>query len=181
MEETLSHEITLRPVGVIRNRTSEPSLVAGSDGLSAQEDHAATMSRIREKRKEISEIIINSDLEDLLDGIEDYSHVIVLYWAHRVDEQGRSISHVHPMGRRENPLVGIYATCSPARPNPVLMTVVRQCERDGHILKVAGIDAVDGSPVIDIKPYVAESYPRDDIRIPGWMQQIQRDVRDHAR
>lgn len=87
----------------------------------------------------------------------------------------------HPMGGSEYPLVSIYATRSPARPNPVFMTVVRLCERDGHILKVAGIDAVDGSPGIDIKPYVVESYPRDDIRIPGWMQQIQRDVRDHAR
>jgi|GEM_PF-3006203 len=71
MEETLSHEITLRPVGIIRNTTSQPFLVAGSDGLSAQKDHATTMSRIREKRTEISDIVINRDLEDLLDGIED--------------------------------------------------------------------------------------------------------------
>jgi tRNA (Thr-GGU) A37 N-methylase len=78
------------------------------------------------------------------------------------------------------PEVGIYATCSPARPNPVLMTVVSLHGRRGNVLEVSGMDAVDGSPVIDIKPYVADFYPRD-VRIPGWMQRINREVEETAR
>jgi tRNA (Thr-GGU) A37 N-methylase len=82
------------------------------------------------------------------------------------------------MGRKEYPLVGIFCTCSPARPNPVLMTVVRLHKKEGNILKVSGLDAIDGSPVIDIKPYVEDFYPRKDVRISGWMQRICEQMRD---
>jgi len=80
------------------------------------------------------------------------------------------------MGRKEFPLVGIFSTCSPARPNPVLTTVVRLCGRKGNTLTVTGLDAVDGSPVVDIKPYVKDFYPQDRVLIPEWMQRLQREV-----
>ena len=82
------------------------------------------------------------------------------------------------MGRKDYPIQGIFSTCSPARPNPVLMTVVRLIERKDNILVVTGLDAVNESPVIDIKPYVGRFYPDEDIRIPDWMQQIQQEVAD---
>jgi tRNA-Thr(GGU) m(6)t(6)A37 methyltransferase TsaA len=172
--------IVLRPVGVIRTTIAEPSLVAGDDGLAMRGELATTMAQIREKREEISEIIIDEDRAGLLDGIEEYSHVTVLYWAHQVPDQGRKLTHVHPMGRKDYPQMGIYSTCSPARPNPVLMTVVSLHGRRGNVLEVSGMDAVDESPVIDIKPYVADFYPRD-VRIPAWMERIQREVEENTR
>src|SRR5690606_1748912 len=109
----------------------------------------STMDHVREMRQSISEIVIDERLVALLDGIEEYSHLMVLYWAHKVPEEGRSLTRVHPMGRSEIPEVGIFSTCSPARPNPVLTTVVRLSRRRENVLEVAGLDAVDGSPVID--------------------------------
>lgn len=69
--------------------------------------------------------------------------------------------------------MGIFSTCSPARSNPVLMTVVRLVQREGNVLRMTGLDAIDGSPVIDIKPSVSEFHPREGIRIPAWMERIQ--------
>ena len=97
---------------------------------------------------------------------------VVLYWAHKVPAQGRCLARVHPMGREEIPLTGIFSTCSPARPNPILMTVVKLRERKGNTLVVSGLDAVDGSPVLDIKPYVNSFYPQDGVAIAGWMRRL---------
>ncbi|QYZ80478.1 tRNA (N6-threonylcarbamoyladenosine(37)-N6)-methyltransferase TrmO [Methanofollis formosanus] len=166
----------LRPVGVVRNTIKEPFLIAGDDGIAMRGDLDDTMRRVRETEEETSEIIINMDLIETLDGIEDYSHLTVLYWAHGVPEKSRILTRVHPMGRKDIPATGVFGTCSPARPNPVLMTVVRLCGRNGNVLEVADLDAIDGSPVIDIKPYVRDFFPQHDVKIPEWMQQIQREV-----
>lgn len=171
------HFITLNPVGIIHNTITEPSLVAVKDGLTLQGSHAAMVERVRRTDTEVSQIVIREDLEDILNGIEDYSHLVVLYWAHAVPEERRSLTRVHPMGRKDFPEVGIFSTCSPARPNPVLMTIVRLTKREKNVLTVIGLDAIDGSPVIDIKPYVSEFYPREGVRVPAWMEQIQEEIR----
>ncbi len=162
----------LRPVGIIRNKIENPILAAVDDGIRLQGEMEETRTRIREMHQDISRIVVNEDLIHILDGIEDFSHLVVLYWAHRVPEKNRLLKKVHPMGRPELPLVGIFCTCSPVRPNPVLMTVVRLCGREGNVLEVSGLDAVNGSPVIDIKPYVKTLYPQGDVLISAWMQQI---------
>jgi tRNA-Thr(GGU) m(6)t(6)A37 methyltransferase TsaA len=171
-----SIKMTLLPVGVIKNRIDEPFLVAGGAGLEMRGELDATMEQVREVRQAISEIVIDETLAGILDGIEEYSHLVVLYWAHKVPEEGRSLVKVHPMGRSEIPEVGIFSTCSPARPNPVLTTVVRLCGRRENVLEVAGLDAVDGSPVVDIKPYVKDFYPQNGVAIPDWMGQLQTEV-----
>lgn len=172
-----SHEpprdIILHPVGIIHNTIKEPSLVAGKDGLTMQVKHDIMVGRIRRTDAEISEIVIHKDMEDLLVGVKEYSHLVILFWAHAVPDERRSLTRVHPMGRKDFPEVGIFGTCSPARPNPILTTVVRLIRREENVLTVTGLDAIDGSPVIDIKPYVSEFYPREGVRIPAWMQQIQ--------
>ncbi len=170
--------VILRMVGIIRSRIKEPLLAADAEGIKLQSSMDHAREEIRETRRGISEIIINDDLMDILDGIEDYSHLVVLYWAHKVPEQSRSLTRVHPMGRKDISPVGIFCTCSPARPNPLLMTVVRLSARNGRILEVAGLDAVDGSPVLDIKPYVGEFYPREEVIIPEWMQRLLNEVRE---
>ncbi len=171
-----SSGIVLHPVGIIHNTIREPHLVANEDGLSVQGRHEAMVERIRRTDTEVSEIVIRDDLDDILEGIEEYSHLVVLYWAHAVPHERRTLTRVHPMGRKDLPEVGIFSTCSPARPNPVLMTIVRLLKRNGNILEVTGLDAIDGSPVIDIKPYVSGFCPREGIRIPAWMQRIQEEM-----
>ncbi|HPE62609.1 MAG TPA: tRNA (N6-threonylcarbamoyladenosine(37)-N6)-methyltransferase TrmO [Methanothrix sp.] len=171
----------LQPVGFIKNRIEEPFLVAGGAGLEMRGEFDSTMDHVRELRQSISEIVIDESLVALLDGIEEYSHLVVLYWAHKVTEEGRSLTRVHPMGRRDLPEVGIFSTCSPARPNPILMTVVQLCGRRENVLEVEGLDAVDGSPVVDIKPYVKDSHPQEGVRVPDWMEQLQKEVREHGR
>jgi tRNA-Thr(GGU) m(6)t(6)A37 methyltransferase TsaA len=164
--------MVVRPVGVVKSPLTEPSLVAESGDLNWK----LRAERATEERDVVSEIVINEALTGILDGIEEFSHILVLYWAHRVSEEGRSIVRAHPMGRKDLPLVGIFATCSPARPNPLCAIVVRLLERSGNILTVGGLDAVDGSPVIDIKPYNPSYYPVGTVQIPPWLEQIHRDL-----
>ena len=133
-------EMRLRPVGVVR----------------------------REEQSETSELVIDDDLAGVLDGIEGFSHLLVLYWAHRVPPEGRSVTRVHPRGREDLPLTGVFGTRSPARPNPMCATVVRLLERRASALRVEGLDALDGSPLIDIKPHVPGPCAPDDVRAPDW-------------
>lgn len=173
---TSPSEMTLRPVGIIHSKIKDPFLAAGDEGISMQGSMDEVRSQVYETHKEIAEIVIDKDLVDILDGIEEYSHVVIVYWAHKVPEQSRSLTKVHPMGREDIPKVGIFSTCSPARPNPVLFTVGRLCGRKENVLEVAGLDAVDGSPVLDIKPYVKDFYPQQEVLIPQWMQQLRDEI-----
>lgn len=165
-------DMTLRPVGVVRSHIKEPSLVARTDDLSWEYGSPPT-SHAHDK---MSEIVIHPEYEDLLDGVEDFSHVLVLYWAHKVDAGGRRLTKVHPMGRKDLPRTGVFATCSPARPNPILAIAVRLVERDGRTLRVTDLDAVDGSPVIDIKPYLPSYYSVPDARLSPWMSRLMEEM-----
>ena len=166
-EEALSR-MCLRPVGVIRNRVEEPSLVADSGDLKWR----GTVETMREELRVISELVIESDLTGILDGVESYSHLLILYWAHRVPPEGRLLTQVHPMGTKDFPLVGIFATASPARTNPICVTPVRLLERRANVLRVEGLDAIDGSPLVDIKPYVPSFYAATDVTVAHWMAQV---------
>ena len=73
------------------------------------------------------------------------------------------------MGKQELPLVGLFATRSPNRPNPVGIATVRLLERQGNILKVEGLDAIDGTPIIDIKPYIPGYDSATDAKVPPWI------------
>lgn len=169
-------EFTVRPVAVVRNNVEKPFLVADRNGLGMQGGNEENASLIRSRREEISEIIVDEKYNDLLDGVEDYSHLVILFWGHEVTEEGRSLKKIHPMGRKDYPLKGIFSTCSPARPNPVLMTVVKLHARKGNVLEVSGLDAIDKSPVIDIKPFVMDSLPKEDVRTARWMEELHREI-----
>ena len=159
--------IQLRPVGIIRNRLKDASWGDALRALGWQERAAA----MKAQRESLSEVVIDDRLDGILDGVEDFSHIMVLYWAHLVPLERLAATRVHPIGNEGFPLVGVFATRSPARPNSVLATVVRLVERRGNTLRVTGLDALDGSPVLDIKP----CYPSQelkDARIPEWMRQI---------
>jgi len=119
-------------------------------------------------REVVSEITINRELTEALDGLEEYSHIIVLYWMHQLPEGRKLALKVHPMGNQELPLTGRFATRSPSRPNPVGQATVRLLERRGNTLKVKGLDAIDGTPVIDIKPYIPGYDSAADAKAPRW-------------
>jgi tRNA-Thr(GGU) m(6)t(6)A37 methyltransferase TsaA len=117
----------------------------------------------------VSEIIINRELAEALDGLEEFSHIIVLYWMHQLAERQPLPLKVHPMGNRELPLTGRFATRAPSRPNPIGQATVELLERRANILKVKGLDAIDGTPVIDIKPYIPGYDSAANAKAPRWM------------
>jgi tRNA-Thr(GGU) m(6)t(6)A37 methyltransferase TsaA len=119
-----------------------------------------------------SVIVIDPNWESALTGIEEYSHLVVLFWLDRAERAERAPELFQPDGRDDLPSVGLFATRTPRRPNPVGMACPRLIRRDGNRLVVRGIDAWDGTPVVDIKGYA----PRDDIRadaqVPDWLARL---------
>jgi tRNA-Thr(GGU) m(6)t(6)A37 methyltransferase TsaA len=166
----------LRPVGLVRSEIKTPMLHAGEADIELGE----RLEKARETHKKVMnalcELIIFQQWEELLEGIEGFSHILVLYWPHLIDPERRNLRRVHPMGRKDLPRQGIFATCSPARPNPVLVSVVHLVERTGNVLKVKGLDAVDGSPILDIKPYVQPRCGVDGATVPAWMERLHREL-----
>ena len=162
-----SHIIKLKPVGIVRSLSKDTGW-GSTSGKPIWRERAAKM---KEQQEAASEIIIDDALEGVLDGIEEFSHIIVLYWAHFAPAEKRSTTRVHPMGNKGFPLVGVFATRGPVRPNSILATVARLVERKGNILRVTGLDALDGSPVLDIKPYYPERRLKG-VRVPDWMREI---------
>ena len=118
----------------------------------------------------VSEIIIDPDLSEALDGLDGFSHIIVIYWIHR-HRPGRAPTRVHPRGDQSKPLMGLFATRSPHRPNPIGKATVRLLQRQDNHLIVEGLDAIDGTPVLDIKPYIPGYDSAEDARVPPWMTQ----------
>ncbi len=99
----------------------------------------------------IAEIEVFKPYAEGLKDIEGFSHIILLYWLHK----SRSYSLlVHTPWDTEPH--GLFATRSPNRPNPIGLSIVRLLSRAGNILRVRGIDAIEGTPLVDIKPFVPE-------------------------
>ena len=128
-----------------------------------------TRSRGREVRDKsrVSIIVIREDLVEALKGLEGFSHMFVLFWMHEVaiGTQGRLL--VHPRGRPDLPLVGIFATRTPHRPNPIGLTLVELLHVDDNVVTVRGLDAFDGTPVLDIKPFDYMDVT-EGVRVPTW-------------
>lgn len=107
-----------------------------------------------------------------LKGIEDFSHLTVLYWIHLKDtEKDRITLLVFPRHHKVNVETGVFACRSPSRPNPIGLCVVELLEVKNGLLTVRGLDALEGSPIIDIKPYIPrlDSFPQ--ARVPQWLKQ----------
>lgn len=143
--------MTLKAIGIIRNEVKRKP----ESGYSWQEI--------------VSEIVVDSSLTEALDALEEFSHIIVLYWMHQVATTTQLPCKIHPRGNSELPLVGRFATRSPNRPNPIGKTTVKLLERQGNILKVKGLDAIDNTPVVDIKPYIPGYDSVADARVPPWV------------
>lgn len=178
MSKKKQHRIDmhLRSVGEIRSKIKSPTLTSDDDNLTPEARAAKFRDYYSNAKRITAELIIDPELKGILDGIEGFSHIIVLYWPHLLPPERRKICQVHPMGREDLPLNGVFATCSPARPNPILMTVVRLLGRDDNVLRVTGLDAVDGSPIVDIKPYTGTFYEEEKTTRPDWIDIIHQDL-----
>ena len=107
---------------------------------------------------------------DAMLGLDNFSHIYVLFWFHENDTaEFRSTLQVHPRKDPSNPLTGVFATHSPKRPNLIGLTRCRILRIDGDRIKLDGIDAWDGSPVIDIKCFIPDEQPLADVRVPNWV------------
>src|SRR4030042_776862 len=127
-------EITINPIGFVRNKYKEHP---------DQEDWWQEL---------VSRIVIDEKLEEGLDDLEKYRYFIVLYWLHKSDRDDLQL-RINPKGRKDIPKRGLFATRTPDRPNPIGVITVKLLKREGNVLTVQGLDALDGTPVIDIKPW----------------------------
>ncbi|RJQ81455.1 MAG: tRNA (N6-threonylcarbamoyladenosine(37)-N6)-methyltransferase TrmO [Desulfobacteraceae bacterium] len=104
-------------------------------------------------------------------GLEKFSHITVLYWFDRNDTpQQRRILQVHPRKNPANPLAGVFATHAPVRPNPIAITVCKLLAVQNNRLYLDTIDALDGSPVIDIKGYIPCCKTESEFQMPSWVK-----------
>lgn len=115
-------------------------------------------------KKETSEIEIYEEYKQGLKGIEDFSHIHVFYWLHK--SKGYSLHVNTPWDDVPH---GLFTTRSPHRPNPIAHSIAKLIEREDNILKVRGLDAIDGAPVLDIKPYVKKFDIRERA-VSGWLE-----------
>lgn len=122
----------------------------------------------------ISEIVLKPEYAPGLLGLEDFSHLMVLTFLHEAKYDPAKHLRRHPQEREDFPLVGIFAQRARHRPNRIGVTAVEIVEVTDSSVKVRALDAIDGTPVIDIKPYVPV-YDRRDATIPKWMTDMMKD------
>jgi tRNA-Thr(GGU) m(6)t(6)A37 methyltransferase TsaA len=103
-----------------------------------------------------------------LEGIEGFSHVYVVFRFEGEEVHLRS----HPRRRQDLPEIGVFASRSPHRPSPLGLTLVELLERQGNRLLVLGLDAWDGTPVLDLKPFMLPTLP-DGLRFPAWVERLE--------
>lgn len=148
--------IVMRPIGVVVGTRKEPT----------DDDWD----------KESAEIVLDEAQFSAaaLAGIADFSHVQVLYVLHGVAEGDVEMAARHPRNRADWPKVGIFAQRAKRRPNRIGLACCRILGVDGLRVRVADLDAIDGTPVLDVKPWVHELGPRGDARQPAWMTELMR-------
>ncbi len=135
-ESERAQPISLRPVGYVERAEDD-------GGLSGPE-----------LRAQSARIVVDPRVTDALLGLEAGGDIIVLSYFHEAE---RDVLQVHPRGDATRPMRGVFSTRSPARPNPIGVTSARIEYIEGNVLHVVGLDALDGTPVVDIKPH-AEAF-----------------------
>lgn len=116
-----------------------------------------------------STIVFAEGLSEALLGLDDYSHLFVVGWLDQMPDELRERRQAYPSGDDRYPLQGAFALRG-ARPNPIAVTVCRLLAVEGDSLLVQGLDLVDGTPILDVKPYIAHYDSEPDATLPGWAQ-----------
>ncbi len=142
--------IELEPIGVVRNAFVETVPKGWETAL--------------------ADIVIDEQWVPGLEGVEEFSHLHVLFWLHGT--QGDISQKVHPENRQDLPAVGLFATRTPRRPNPIGLQVVELVSREANVLTVRGLDALNASPVLDIKPYLPKGDCVTEATIPAWLKKL---------
>ena len=151
-------EINFKPIGIIKTKASDQD--------------------VREKGGGDGELEIYPEFAEGLEGIDGYSHLLVIVYFDRLRPEQIGPLKVKPRGllRRgfklgELPLLGVFALDSPTRPNPIGLTLVRFLRREGNRLYVDGLDFFDRTPILDIKGYRPQ-YHADDYSLPEWYRKL---------
>ena len=142
------HILELKPIGIIHSPYKNMG-AAPYQGYNSEE---------------ISQIEVFEEFEEGLKDIEGFSHIIVIYWFHK--SQGYHLLVKTPW---DDSLHGLFTTRSPRRPCPLGLTVAELVAKEGNVLKVKGLDAIDGTPLLDIKPYVPSLGGRAVVKS-GWLE-----------
>jgi tRNA-Thr(GGU) m(6)t(6)A37 methyltransferase TsaA len=146
-------EIVLEPIGFVKT--------------------TAIGNEVRDKTR-TSQLVLRKELSSALEGVEDFSHLFVLFWLHKTSPEQRKTLNVHPRGRKDMPLLGVFATRTMLRPNPVGLTLVELVKVEGNVLTVRGLDAFNGTPIIDIKPF--DSWDNaENAKVPAWWTKMQKE------
>ena len=124
---------------------------------------------IKKENKDIR-IEIDEAYRDALLGLDDFSHITVCYWFHENDTpEKRNTMQVHPRKNKQNPLRCVFATHSPLRPNLIAISICKILSIKDTTIFIEKIDALDKTPVIDIKCFIPSSELGSDIRLPDWV------------
>ena len=158
-------DITLKPIGVVHVDYPDDAVRRSLKGVSGK-------------------IEVFPKYEPGLKGINEYSHIILIAYLHKVPESSRDTLQVHfrkfeRMGVRVDdlPVVGVFTTDSPHRPNPIALTIVRLIKQVGRTLYVDGLDLFDGTPIIDIKGYDMKRSLKE-FRVPWWLKKLAERTRE---
>ena len=147
---TLLKQILIQPIGYVKN------------------DYGR--KHYNEWQETISTIVISEEYQDALYRLEEFSHIEVLFYIHEIDEKFQT--RIHPTGNPGYPLMGAFATRTPNRPSRIGLTTCRLLGIEDNRLRVENLDAFNGSPVLDIKPYTGK--PIKGIKQPEWLKDINR-------
>lgn len=158
-------ELCFKPIGIVRLKYSDEEVKNSLEGVEGV-------------------IEIYPEYEEGLEGIDDFSHIIAIFYLHKVTEEQRRVLKVkHKRLRRFGidisnfPEVGVFCTDSPHRPNPIALTILELTKRERRFLYVRGLDVFNGTPVIDIKAYTPDR-AISDIILPKWYTEISRIVKE---
>ena len=147
-------EFTVRQIGLVKSEIKTPG-----------DDCWANL---------VSEIVLDSTqfTPESTRGLDDFSHLEVVFVFDRVAPAKVFTSSRHPRDRADYPLVGIFAQRAKDRPNRIGVTTCKIERIDGLHNFVRELDAIDGSPILDVKPYIAEFFPREPVRQPAWSTEV---------
>lgn len=143
-------EIKLEPIGYVKRKTENENV---------------------KDRSLITQVVIKRKYVKALNGIEDYSHLFIVFYMHRIPKKLEPVLKVHPRGRADVPSQGIFATRTSQRPNPIGLTLVQLIERRQNTLVIKGLDAYNNTPVLDIKPYNHWNMVAN-TEVPEWLKKL---------
>jgi tRNA-Thr(GGU) m(6)t(6)A37 methyltransferase TsaA len=145
--------------------------VARADETQRQSDKAFTVRRIGHVQKADGRtlIVLDKEYQPGLLGLDGFSHIQVIWWFDKNDTpQKRSILQVHPRGDQKNPLTGVFATRSPFRPNLIALSLCKIVLVKENVVEVEKIDAFEGTPVLDLKPFAPGQDSATGVKVPDW-------------